>query len=121
MRLQRLIVAVLVGCAVGGCANYAGEAAQLRTACSNGDKSACIDYDAMVRSCIAPMGLFPQIGCQGIGPQTVFHPDGAALAAAPTASQPAPATVSVTTVQAASQNAFYTGTAHDPADDMPSK
>ncbi len=83
-----------------------------------------IDYEAMVRSCIAPMGLFPQIGCQGIGPQTVFHPDGATLAAAPSASlsQPAPAEVSVTTGQAAtSRGAIYTGTTHDSADDMPSK
>jgi hypothetical protein len=85
----------------GGCANYSGEAAQLRSACSAGDKSACIDYDAMVKSCIAPMGLFPKMGCAGVRPQTVFHPDGAALmtASAPAANG-ATGTVSLTAVQA---------------------
>src|SRR6266851_5571066 len=65
---------------MNGCADYSGEAAQLRSACSAGDKSACIDYQAMVQACIAPIGLFPIMGCQGVGPQTVYHPEGAALA-----------------------------------------
>jgi hypothetical protein len=75
-RRKPILVAIGLAISLVGCADYSGEARQLRAACSTGDQSACIDYDAMVKSCIAPMGLFPQMGCEGVGPATVYHPDG---------------------------------------------
>jgi hypothetical protein len=75
-RRKPILLAIGLAISLVGCADYSGEARQLRAACSTGDQSACIDYDAMVKSCIAPMGLFPEMGCEGVGPATVYHPDG---------------------------------------------
>src|SRR5262249_13662929 len=58
--------------AFSGRADYSGKATQLRASCSNGNESACIDYQAMVTACLHPYGLIPKIGCQGVGPATVF-------------------------------------------------
>jgi len=63
--------------ALSGCVNYAGEAAQLRGACSSGDHASCIDYEALIRTCTAPFSVLHDVACQGVGPQTFFHRNGA--------------------------------------------
>jgi len=81
--MLRLAMMVCALAALVGCTNYAGEAAQLRDACNaGGSKTACIDYQTLIATCIAPHGLIADYDCQGVGPASPLHSDGAAAAIA---------------------------------------
>ena len=74
--MKILLIALLSSVVLGGCTNYAGEAAQLRQACNAGnDKAACLDYQSLVQACLFPQGLIQREGCDGVGPTHPAKPE----------------------------------------------
>lgn len=84
MRLEILKLVLCAGAlfVLAGCANYAQDAMELRSACNTGDHGACIDYEALVKTCIAPYNVFQIVACEGVGPRNPYHSDGVAWAGA---------------------------------------
>jgi hypothetical protein len=76
--MVRLVFLVVALTALVGCADYAGETAQLRSSCNSGsDRTACIDYQTLTAACVNPLSFASVFECQGVGPATPFHPGGA--------------------------------------------
>ena len=82
--MVRLAFLIAVMSVLVGCADYAGEASELRDACNAGtDKTACIDYQTLTAACLSPISIITTIGCEGVGPASPLHPSGILTSAQP--------------------------------------